>query len=100
MNESKFTGGVLGDLGTKILIGVATVFTLGIGAPWALCYRNKWIAEHTVIDGRNLAFDGKGAELLVACLKWLLFYIVTIGIYGLWIPVKYRAWVVEHTHNK
>ena len=51
-------------------------------------------------EERNLVFDGKGVELLVACLKWLLFYIVTIGIYCLWIPVKYRAWVVEHTHNK
>lgn len=100
MNESKFTGGVLGNLGTKMLVGLAFVFTLGIGAPWAMCYRNKWIVEHTVIDGRDLAFDGKGVELLVACLKWLLFYIVTIGIYGLWIPVKYRAWVAEHTHNK
>lgn len=99
MNESKFTGGMFGDLGTKILIGVAIVFTLGIGAPWAMCYRNKWIAEHTVIDGRNQVFDGKGVELLVAGLKWLLFNVITVGIYGLWIPVKYRAWVVAHTHN-
>ena len=61
--ESKFTGGLLGLIGINILAGLITIVTLGIGAPWAICVRERWIARHTVIDGRRLYFDGTGAQL-------------------------------------
>ncbi len=97
--ESKFTGGVLGDLGTNILTVIIVAFSLGIATPWAICLKKKWVAEHTIIDGKQQRFDGTGGALFITYLKWCVFCAITLGIYGLWLPVKYRAWVVEHTHN-
>ena len=39
IGESKFTGGLLGMIGIGILQGLLITFTLGFGAPWAICSR-------------------------------------------------------------
>lgn len=96
--ESKFTGGLLGLIGINILAGLITIVTLGIGAPWAICVRERWIARHTVIDGRRLYFDGTGAQLFGNYIKWFLLTLVTLGIYGFWLSIKMKQWVVKHTH--
>ena len=57
--ESKFTGGLLGLIGINILQALLIMITLGFGAPWAICMKERWIAEHTYIDGQQLVFDGK-----------------------------------------
>ena len=98
-NESKFTGGLLGFIGTNILCGLIIVLSLGIATPWAICLRQKWLADHTIIDGRQQKFDGTGGGLFITYLKWCLFCIITLGFYGLWLPIKFRTWIVEHTHN-
>lgn len=96
--ESKFTGGLGGLIGTRILQFLIIVFTLGLGVPWAVCKKQRWLTSHTVINGRQLTFDGTGAGLFGQYIKWLLLTIITIGIYSLWIPIKIQKWVVEHTH--
>ena len=97
--ESKFTGGLLGVIGINILQGLLIIFTLGIGAPWAICMKQRWYAEHTYIDGLRLEFDGTGGQLLGKFIVWILLTIITIGIYALWISIKMHAWVVSHTHT-
>ena len=62
-NESKFTGGLLGMIGICILQGLIITFTLGIAMPWAVCMYQKWLAEHTIIDGHKVRFDGTGGQL-------------------------------------
>ena len=96
--ESKFNGGLLGLIGVSILQALISVFTLGIGVPWALCMKERWLAKHTTIDGRQLVFDGKGIQLFGMYIKWLLLSIITLGIYTLWLSLKMKAWVVSHTH--
>ena len=96
--ESKFTGGLLGLIGINILAGLITIVTLGIGVPWAICVRERWVARHTVIDGRRLYFDGTGAQLFGNYIKWFLLTLVTLGIYGFWLSIKMKQWVVKHTH--
>ena len=98
MNESKFTGGLLGMLGTYILMVLISVFTLGIALPWALCIWQKWVADHTIIDGKQMVFDGTGAQLFGNYIKWWLLGMVTLGIYSLWLPIKFRQWTTMHTH--
>lgn len=56
--NSKFTGGLLGQIGIGILQTIIIVFTLGLGVPWATCISERWIAKHTIIDGQQLYFDG------------------------------------------
>ena len=31
-------------------------------------------------------------------IKWFLLTIITLGIYGFWLNIKMKAWVVSHTH--
>jgi uncharacterized membrane protein YjgN (DUF898 family) len=75
-----------------------TLLTFGIGLPWAICIEQKWVIEHTEIDGKNLGFNGKGVDLFGKMLLWILLAVVTFGIYCLWIPIKMKQWMVSHTY--
>lgn len=96
--ESKFTGGLLGLIGISLLQALLIFITLGLGAPWAICMKEKWVAEHTIIDGRRLTFDGTGGQLFGNYIKWFLLTIITFGIYSFWLSIKMKQWVVKHTH--
>ncbi len=98
MPESKFEGTVLGYIGHSILASLITMFTLGIGLPWAIVIFQKWVCQNTVIDGRRLYFDGTGAQLFGNYIKWFFLSIITLGIYGFWLFNKTTNWVVKHTH--
>lgn len=97
--ESKFTGGLLGYIGVCILQWLLTFITFGLGAPWAVCMKERWIAKHTIIDGRRLVFDGTGAQLFGNYIVWFLLTIITFGIYGFWLNINMKKWVVKHTHQ-
>ena len=96
--ESKFNGGLLGLIGISILQALISVCTLGIAVPWAVCLKERWLAKHTTIDGRQLVFDGTGLQLFGMYIKWFLLCLITLGIYSLWVSLKMKAWVVSHTH--
>ena len=95
---SEFNGGLLGLIGINILEKIIITITLGIAAPWAVCMKESWIAKHTKIDGRQVYFDGTGAQLFGNYIKWFLLTIITLGIYGFWLDIKMKKWVVKHTH--
>lgn len=98
MQESTFTGGLLGLVGISILSGLLTIFTIGLAYPWAVCMKERWVAKHTFIDGHQLVFDGTGLQLFGNYIKWWLLCIITIGIYSFWLGIKMKQWVVKHTH--
>ena len=83
--ESKFDGGLLGLIGINILQALLITITLGIGAPWAICIKERWIAKHTYIDGKQLVFDGTGGQLFGNYIKWMLLTLITLGIYAFWL---------------
>ena len=97
-NNSVFTGGLLGLIGVNLWQVILTGITLGICAPWAICIKQRWIARHTVIDGRQLLFDGTGGQLFGNYIKWFLLTIITLGIYGFWLDIKMKQWITKHTH--
>ena len=84
--ESKFTGGLLGLIGVNLLQAL-------------VCFKQRWIASHTTIDGQRLYFDGTGAQLFGNYIKWFLLTIITLGIYGFWLDLKMKCWIVRHTHR-
>lgn len=96
--ESKFTGGLLGMIGIGILQGLIITFTLGLGLPWAVCIKQRWIAKHTIIDGKRLTFDGTGGQLFGNYIKWFLLTLITFGIYSFWLTIKMQQWITKHTH--
>ena len=67
MSKSKnfvFDGGAATYFGTAILGWLITVFTLGIGYPWALCLFQKWKAKHTYVQENNLYLQVEDFHLL------------------------------------
>ena len=98
MKESQFTGGLLGLIGINLLQIILITITLGLGTPWAICMKERWIARHTIIDGRQLMFDGTGSQLFGNFIKWFLLTILTLGIYGFWLDIKMKQWITKHTH--
>lgn len=91
-----FDGGAGTYLGIVIGAALLTLFTLGFGAPWAICMRYRWRCEHTLIDGRRLRFTGHGGGLFGNWIKWLLLCFITLGIYGFWVAPRLTKWIVEH----
>jgi uncharacterized membrane protein YjgN (DUF898 family) len=85
-------------IGIGILQALIIIFTLGIGTPWAVCLAESWRVKHTIIDGRQLVFDGTGGQLFGNFIKWFLLTIITFGIYGFWLSIKMQQWVTKHTH--
>jgi hypothetical protein len=125
VNNSVFTGRLLNLIGTWIVMiliiaimagaGVALIMTIGkdggtmqlvaiavtavlalIGLAWAEIRFIKWDTKHTVISGNSIKFNGNAFQLLGNCIKWTFLTIITVGIYGLWLPIKVRQWKVKH----
>lgn len=77
---------------------ILIIITLEIAAPWAVCYKEKWVKSNIIIDGKKLRFDGTGKGLFGNYIKWYLLTIITIGIYALWLNSNMRKWKIKHTH--
>lgn len=100
MRNSTFDGSLLQLIGTKILMFLIIASTVGLGLPWAICMYYRWLTKHTIIDGHRLYFTGTGTQLFGNWIKWLFLTIITFGIYGFWVSIKIRQWIVKHTHFK
>lgn len=74
------------------------IITLGFGSGWAVCFVSRWHAKHTVIDGMQQVFDGKGGALLGKFICWFLLTLITLGIFSFWYAVKVLKWTTSHTH--
>ena len=98
--ESRFNGGLLGQIGVGIVVMLGTIVTLGIGLPWMICFAMRWYVKHIELDGVQLVFDGTGGQLFGNYLKWFLLTIITFGIYGLWMSLNIIKWVVKHIHHE
>lgn len=96
--KSTFTGGLGSLIGLNIVNFFILLFTLGFGTPWVVCRSYSWEVEHQIVDGYKLVFDGKAGDLFVQWIKWFLLTIITFGIYGLWLNIKIKKWIAEHTH--
>ena len=96
-DDSYFDGGVFQCLGWKILGMLITGITLGICYPFAVCWMYDWEAKHTVINGRRLKFTGTAGGLFGTWILCLLLSIVTLGIYGFYVPIKIRKWRESNT---
>ena len=92
-----FDGGAATYYGTFILGILITLFTFGLGYPWALCLFHKWKAKHTYVNGKRLIFIGGGFSLIWLWIKWYIFTILTLGIYIFWVIPSLNRWIVEHT---
>jgi hypothetical protein len=93
----EFHGGAGSYLGVSILSTLLTIFTVGIGFPWALVMVQRWKTENASVQGRRLKFKGSGLGLIGLWIKMLFLFIITFGIYGFWITPKLQKWIWQHT---
>lgn len=99
-NESYFEGKLLGIIGLNLFTYFVTLLTLGLLFPFAVCYKYKWIASHTIINKKRIVFNGKSLSLIGHYLLWYLLSLITFGIYGIWMPMKLYGWKIKNTHIK
>ena len=95
--SSKFTGSVFGRWACNFVNNLLCILTLFLGWFWTKCRKRRWYAEHTIIDGCSVEFDGHAAQYFGKCIVWLLLTVVTIGIYSVWLLVKTKKWTAYHT---
>ena len=96
--DSYFDGKVLEWLGYRILAFIITAVTFGIAHAWAEKLLIAYTIDHTVYNGKRLKFEGTGASLFVQKFKWIFLTIITLGIYGFWVPIKKEQWIVSNIH--
>ena len=94
--KSEFDGGFWGLLGVNLLVGLVSVISLGFAFPAMYCFRLRWFYKHTVINGKRLAFNGKGRQLFGRYILWCFLSVITCGIFALWLPIKYKKWETKH----
>ena len=100
MGESYFDGKVLEIIGVNLFTYLICLVSFGLLLPYSLCYKYKWLANHTIINKKKIVFSGKSLNLIGSYLLWYLLSIITFGIYGIWMPVKLYGWKVKNTHIK
>lgn len=96
---SAFTGGAFANAFINWLVVFVSMLTLGLAYPAMMCWRMRWEAKHTFINGRKLMFNGTGAQLFGKYLLWMLLSCITFGIYYIWCAsIALEKWKTKHTH--
>lgn len=96
--EARLEGSVGEFFMLRFVAGLLTVISFGFAHFWMVCKIQRWIADHTVIGGKKLVFDGKGGELFAKNIVWNLLTAVTLGFYLIWRPTSELKWFASHTH--
>lgn len=97
LGDSYFDGGMTQLLWWRFVGALVTICTLGLCYPLAVCWVYRWETRHTVLCGKRLDFVGTAGGLFLLWLKWLVFSVLTLGIYSFWIPVSIRKWKAKYT---
>lgn len=98
--DSYFDGVLLGLIGVNLFSRILTLISLGLLYPFVICYKQKWITKHTIINRKKLVFSGKALNLVGHYLLWYFLTLITVGIFGLWVPIKICNWKAKNTHIK
>ena len=77
--------------------GVLVLLGLFFAIAWAVTVYLRWEIRHTSVNGKRLNFKGGAWSLFGNMIKWFFLTIITVGIYGLWLPIKTKKWVVSKT---
>ncbi|MDF2571319.1 MAG: yjgN [Sporomusa sp.] len=94
----EFRGTGFGYLWLVLWTSFVSVITLGLYFPWAYSAQQRWIADNTFVNGKQLVFTGTGIQFLV---HWLLIMILTFITFGLYVPWAYcqlKRWETENTY--
>ena len=71
--------------------------TFGIYTAWAWVRLLRLKASHTVMNGKEVSFQGSGGQLFGIVVVQGILTLVTFGIYGPWAFCKYFDWRARNT---
>jgi uncharacterized membrane protein YjgN (DUF898 family) len=94
--EYKGTG--LGYLWLWIWTTLLTIVTFGLFFPWAMTSKERWIAQNTFIDDKQLCFKGSGAGLFANWVLIVILSMITFGIYIPWGACRIQRWKTNNTY--
>jgi len=94
----EFKGKGLGFWWLMIWTGFLTIITIGLFWPWAYSAQQRWLTEHTYIDGKQLVFKGTGIGLFGTWLLVVFLSIITLGIYAPWGYCRIKRWQVNNQY--
>lgn len=97
IKQFEFNEDVSGLFFNLIIAYFLIIITFGIATPWAFCRLQRWKANNTKIEGRNIKFIGEGSTLLGKFIVWYFLTIITLGIYAFWMIAKLEKFKVENT---
>lgn len=97
--ESYYDGKIIPLFLYKLLGSIAGIFTLGLAKSFFVCEREKYICEHTVIDGTNVTFNGSGMALLKKQVLWIALTVATCGVYAIWRDVQFMQWMASQVSS-
>ena len=76
---------------------VLGIVTLGLAYPWLLCSKYEAKYKHTVVCGKRLKFIGDPKELIAHWVLWWFLMIITFGLYGIVVKVRFEQWIAANT---
>ena len=94
----EFHGSGLGFLGQYILSLILCIITFGLFIPWAYTTAQKWLCQHTTIDGRPLTFKGSGVGFFGQYLLIVFLTVITFGLYAPWGYCRFMRWQTRNTY--
>jgi tetratricopeptide (TPR) repeat protein len=71
--------------------------TFGIYIAWAWARLLRLKASHTIMNGKEVSFEGSGGQLFGLVVVQGILTLVTFGIYGPWAFCKYFDWRARNT---
>ncbi len=98
VGATRFTGGAAAYIGWQLLRAAVGLVTAGMTAPYLDAAYYRWAWKHTMLDGRQLRFDGRGGQIFWRNMRWMLLTLVTAGVYAFWALPAYARWIAENTH--
>lgn len=96
--QSKFNGSAWGLFGLTLLSFFVIVISLGFAMPWAICKKQRWLAEHTTIDGLHVVFEGTAGDIFWRTIGWTWLIGLTLGLYSYCAQIKLQKWITENTY--
>ena len=97
-NSSHYDGFALSRFFRGVLGFIISLCTLFIAYPFVKCWLIKYQYRNTYYDGKKLSFYGKGSRLFGKWILWLFLGVITIGIFILFIPGRFKRWTIKNTH--
>ncbi|MGL4740221.1 MAG: hypothetical protein ACRC41_05365 [Sarcina sp.] len=81
----------------QIRMKILKVITLGLAYPWILCIEQEAKCKNMVVCGKRLKFIGQPKDLIRHWVLWWFLSLLTLGIYGIVVKVRFQQWVIANT---